>query len=453
MGWSNATTGSAKVASLFAKGRVVALLVAVVVGMLACPELEARSRRKQQKLTIAGAFMYVPRQTRILSQEEPDYGEILYRTVLPTVPSPRDLALDLVHHTRRLREYCAASPTPGCTAAQAAETGQPRAWAEQLVTLAGEATAGKHRSALRRLAVAVRVDLSDLAIARDLAAENAAGVRGRDRLDALWQLQAVLERMGDRAGRLRVLRDLTRAANGKAVAVDWACATEALAEALEQVGDTRAAVTWRKLLKRFEQLRLPKDGGPAARAAAHAQYALLLPGHEALRNAPWPDVSTGTGIEKARRLERTARTWMDDVFGPEHHSKTEDWRSGGRHEQWLDLARFGAKEWAYRGHFRSAELLVEFTRKIYGAPYIEGMIGEEEAYGSPPDLYGKPVEDRALHILLAIHQDADRLSLSFPVLTDVRRMLNRYKPKEFPLLKDVPLETRDTPPAPAPTPP
>lgn len=429
------------------------VLAVVVTLLVLSPDLHARAQRgKPHNRTYPGAFMNSnPQPVRLFVQQEPGYAEILGRTVLPSVRGPRELALDLAHHTAQLHQRCAATAMAGCAAAQAAETGQPRAWAEQLELAARQSTVGTQRAAWVRVAVAVRVELGDLAVARDLASDNAAQARGRDRLAALWQLQAVLDRMGDRPGWLRALQDLTRGAAGKASAVDWACATEALAEALETAGDAQAADdTWRKLLKRFEQMRLPKDGGPAARAAAHAQYALLLLGHEALRNAPWPDVSSGTPTEKALRLQRTVRTWMNDVFGPVRRSKNEVWRSGGRHWQWLGLARFGAKEWAYQGFFRSAELLVFFVLKVSDAPYIDPMTDCEEYDGLAILL--KPLEDRALRILLAVHEDADRLGLSLPVVRDVRRMLNSYKPTEFPLLKDIPVETRDAPPVSVPTP-
>lgn len=431
-------------------------LTACLVAALALYAPEANAGRKAQRGFIEGGAP-----TKLFGQageEEPDqpnYALAVARAVVQTEPSPQTVALDVSRCAKRVTVVCADAHGEPCPAAVATlDLTRPREAAVSLAAAATNTRSPDKQAAFRALAVAIHVDLGDLQTARTTAEDAVRSSKRPERMAALWQLQAVHQRAGDPKSQVLALQRLLQVATGRSGAVDAVCAMEVLAELQETAGDAAAAAqTWRKLLKHFEKMRLPKNGTPAACAAAHAQHALLLPAHLAFLAEKWPDVK----VPPLKFVDQTNRRWLTHVFGPER-CKGRGWdrlctRKGGDSGRWSQPARYGAKEWAYWGCVRAAECLSDFARKLYSAPLSRELADVERNYGVVVvDDTGTAVyEDRALRLLSIVHQDAQRLGLSTPASRAADVLLNRYKPREVPRLKDEQRLHRDGPPTPSPS--
>jgi hypothetical protein len=61
---------------------------------------------------------------------------------------------------------------------------------------------------------------------------------------------------------------------------------------------------------------------------------------------------------------------------------------------------------------------------------------EEEEYLNALEQFGKPIEDQALRSFVSALSDAESKGVVNQWVTELRKAVNRYKPKEYPLLKD-----------------
>ncbi|MFZ4580526.1 MAG: hypothetical protein ACOYOB_19250 [Myxococcota bacterium] len=433
---------------------LTACVVACAMAAVAAPD--ANAGRKAQRAFMTGG---VPTKLFGEVEEESDLGNYargVAEGVVQTEPSPQTVARDVSRCAKRVAVVCADAHGEPCPAAVATlDLTRPREAAASLAAAATNTRSPDKQAAFRALAVAIQVDLGDLPTAVTIAEDSVRSSKGRERIAALWQLQAVHQRAGDPKSQVLALQRLLQVATGRSGAVDAVCAMEVLAELQETAGDAAAAArTWRKLLKHFEKMRLPKDGAPAAYAAAHAQHALLLPAHLAFLAEKWPDVK----LPPLEFVQQTYQRWLTHVFGPERCKGRGENRSctrkGGDLERWFQPARYGAKEWAYWGCVRAAECIIDYAKKVYSTPLSREEEKADRETGEvyyAYDGYGRPIEDRAFRLLSIVHEDAQRLGLSTPASRAADTLLNRYQPKQIPLLKEERRLQRDGPPTPSPS--
>jgi hypothetical protein len=84
-----------------------------------------------------------------------------------------------------------------------------------------------------------------------------------------------------------------------------------------------------------------------------------------------------------------------------------------------------------------ARLLKQFARTIYAAPRPADMSDEEvEAYEAFLEQLGAKFENRAIKSLEAALQDAEGKGVVNNWVTELRSEMNKYKPKDYPLLRD-----------------
>ncbi len=112
-------------------------------------------------------------------------------------------------------------------------------------------------------------------------------------------------------------------------------------------------------------------------------------------------------------------------------------RVGGIYDDYLTrVAAYGSPEWSYAAFLYRSNVLIHLARSIYDAPRPPDLDeDEEEAYEEVLQGLGAPIENRAVEPLEAGMEDAIAKKVTNEWLNRMRTVLNRYKPKQYPLAK------------------
>lgn len=201
---------------------------------------------------------------------------------------------------------------------------------------------------------------------------------------------------------------------------------------------------WKQIIADFESGAFAKNGGPEATAAAEAQFRLMEPRYEAflrMRLVPNPKASSAKQIKE---LQTQLRAMLDVVLGPEMKKKNAETgqeytvRDGGLFKEYLDnVAMYGSQNWSYAAMLYRAQALQHLARTIYGVAPPEELTEEEEtAYAETIEAVGGQIENKAIASLEVALKDAEGKGVVNEWVSKLRAAINKYKPAEYPLLKE-----------------
>ena len=185
-----------------------------------------------------------------------------------------------------------------------------------------------------------------------------------------------------------------------------------LANALLASGKRKdAEAVWRKVVAIFAKENLPRDGAPAAAAAAQAQFHLLDADYSALVAA------------KLGQLGKFDATRLGTAVGLQGK------RTRALQEAYQAIAEFQAPFWSTGALVRAAKVLQAFARFVYEAPAPPELTDEEhDFYLDVLDRHARPIEDRAVAILEKAAAFAQERALNNEWVRLVKKELALYKP-------------------------
>ncbi len=201
---------------------------------------------------------------------------------------------------------------------------------------------------------------------------------------------------------------------------------------------------WKLLIKDFEKRGLEKNGGPEATAVAEAQFRLMEPAFDDYMAMKLKVNKRLSPTKQMAALQKEVRRMMDVALGKEVKKKNPDTgetyyqRDGGMYKEYFDkVAVYGSRNWSYAAFLYRAKMLIHLARTIYAAPTPEDLSeDEEEQLAEILEKFGGQIENRAMKSLELALKDAEAKGVVNEWVTKLRVAINRYKPAEYPLLKE-----------------
>ncbi|HAN31712.1 MAG TPA: hypothetical protein DCQ06_08965, partial [Myxococcales bacterium] len=201
---------------------------------------------------------------------------------------------------------------------------------------------------------------------------------------------------------------------------------------------------WKMLIKDFDKRALPKNGGVEAKVVAEAQFRLMEPNYNKYMKRKLKENKRLRPAKRMKDLQAQLKAMMDVVLGAESKQKNKDTgeeyyqRSGGMYDLYRDnVAIYGARDWSYAAFLYRAKMLIHLARTIYDAPRPENMDEDsEEAYEEFLEKFGGQIENKAIKSLELALKDAEAKGIVNDWVNQLRMAINRYKPAEYPLLKE-----------------
>jgi hypothetical protein len=282
--------------------------------------------------------------------------------------------------------------------------------------------------------------------------------------DALWQIQTIYKAAGNINKQIESLEayilryQAEKASSGKVFR-----AYGMIAEIYETRGDkTSATKMYQRIIDAFAKGGYEKNGGAEATAAAMSVFTLMKPRFDTFMAGKLVENPKLPVAKRMPDLQSQVKKMMDVLLGPEIKVKTaagegmvrcgdcggsaecrtlackEDPKQNGLYEEYLSaVAFYGSQNWSYAAMLYRARLLKQFARTIYAAPRPADMSDEEvEAYEAFLEQLGAKFENRAIKSLEAALQDAEGKGVVNNWVTELRSEMNKYKPKDYPLLRD-----------------
>ncbi|MBI5608278.1 MAG: tetratricopeptide repeat protein [Deltaproteobacteria bacterium] len=207
--------------------------------------------------------------------------------------------------------------------------------------------------------------------------------------------------------------------------------------------------------------------GAAASAAAQATFMLMQPRYEAFLDMKLVENAKLPAAKRMGDLQNQVKKMLDVLQGPEVKFKAPDGsqasmrcgecpiagpnmapcrasvckpdpkENGLYDEYYTAVASFGSQNWSYAAFLYRARMLKFFAKTIYKAPQPPDLTEAElEAYMEFLEKLGATYENRAIRDLGAALLDAEAKGVVNAWVTELRSEMNKYKPKEYPLLRD-----------------
>lgn len=238
-----------------------------------------------------------------------------------------------------------------------------------------------------------------------------------------------------------------------------------IAEIHETKGDKAAAnKMYARIIEAFIKGGYEKNGGPEASAAAQSTFQLLRPRFDDFMTTKLVE---NAKLPKAKRmpdLQNQVKKMMEVLLGPEIKFKAPDGsqaaaRCGdcplgnklcrdsvcvadvtknGLYDEYLSaVSNYGSQNWSYAAFLYRARLLKYFARQIYDAPRPADLSEDEvTVYEEFLEKLGAVFENRAIQSLKLALNDAEGKGVVNQWVTELRSEMNKYRPKEYPLLRD-----------------
>jgi hypothetical protein len=219
----------------------------------------------------------------------------------------------------------------------------------------------------------------------------------------------------------------------------------AIADIYEGRGDRKSAdKLYNRIVDAFNKGGFEKSGGPEATAAAQAQFRLMEPRYNAFMAMKIVENPKLAPAKRGIDMQNQVKAMLDIVVGAEKKTKNaqtgemETARTGGMFEEYANsVGGYNSQNWSYAAYLYRGKMLQYLARAIYAAPEPQGLNDTElEEYHNILDAYGGQMENQAIKSLEAAIKDADAKGAVNQWVTDLRKAINQYKPKDYPLLKD-----------------
>gem|GEM_PF-2657444 len=221
-----------------------------------------------------------------------------------------------------------------------------------------------------------------------------------------------------------------------------------------QMGQTKKEFKrWNLVLKEFAKNEKTeengtglweKNGGPEATVAAEAEFWLLEPRYKKFLSKKLTENKRLSPTRRMKSLQDQVKKMTNEAIGtptkvknPQPGQPTSV-RKGGLYNVYLErVATYGSQNWSYAAFLYRAKVLQHMARTIYAAPTPEDLSeDEEEQLMEILETIGAQFENRALKSLEVAVQDADKKGVVNEWVTKLRAAINKYKPAEYPLLKE-----------------
>ncbi len=201
---------------------------------------------------------------------------------------------------------------------------------------------------------------------------------------------------------------------------------------------------WNVILTEFERGNHERDGKPEATAAAEATFRLMEPAYNDYMARKLTVNPRLKPTKAMAALQKEVKAMMTTALGKEVKKKNPTTgqvyyeRDGGMFKEYKDkVATFGSRNWSYAAYLYRAQMLVHLARTIYAAPTPKNLSeDEEEALAEILEKFGGQIENAAMKSLEVALKDAEAKGVVNEWVTKLRVAINRYKPKDYPLLKE-----------------
>jgi TolA-binding protein len=236
----------------------------------------------------------------------------------------------------------------------------------------------------------------------------------------LFRSALVYEKMKDYPGEIRALEEFNRKFDRDRTQAELVVQSRfKMAQAYGASHNDKARV---KLLKEtvttYDRLRLGPDKLLGADAAAEAQFELLE--------------------EQFLAYDRLKIQGSKSVLTRSFTQKTEAAKK--LRQEYLELVRYKRPEWILAAFYRKANVLEHFANSIYDAPVPPEIknLGEEAIGIYQEALANKAtsLESQAVDDYVKTMEEARRLHIVNQWTKKTLESLNRYRPKDYPVLRD-----------------
>lgn len=263
---------------------------------------------------------------------------------------------------------------------------------------------------------------------------------------ANWRITECYEKKGDVPGHIKSLFTFVdrykkdRDASDK-IFKAWTM----VANTYRSRGDSKKEFAlWNQIVKEFEKGGYEKNGGAEATAAAEAEFRLMEPRFDAFMKMKLEANPRMSPTKQMQDLQKQLRKMLDIALGPEEKKKNPDTgqeymvRDGGLYKDYLEkVAFYGSQNWSYAAMLYRAKALQHLARTIYQAPTPEDLSDEEqEQLAEILEQVGAQIENKAIASLEAALKDAEGKGVVNEWVGKLRAAINKYKPAEYPLLKE-----------------
>ncbi|MEY3012375.1 MAG: hypothetical protein RIT45_1110, partial [Pseudomonadota bacterium] len=278
---------------------------------------------------------------------------------------------------------------------------------------------------------------------------------------ANWRITECYEKKGDVPGHIKSLFTFVdrykkdREASDK-IFKAWSM----VANIYRSRGDRKKEFAlWKQIVSEFEKGGFEKNGGPEASATAEAEFRLMEPAYDAFMKMKLEANPKMSPTKQMQDLQKQLRKMLDIALGPEQKKKNPDTgqeytvRDGGLYKDYLErVAFYGSQNWSYAAMLYRAKALQYLARTIYAAPTPEDLSDDEQEQNAEIlEQVGAQIENKAIASLEAALKDAQGKGVVNEWVTKLRAAINKYKPAEYPLLKEA-KRLRADPPGVAPAP-
>ncbi|HET9594247.1 MAG TPA: tetratricopeptide repeat protein, partial [Anaeromyxobacteraceae bacterium] len=240
---------------------------------------------------------------------------------------------------------------------------------------------------------------------------------------ALFHAAAVWERAGDRRRQVQALKDFAQRFARSREHELVVRAHLALGSAQHALGDEAAArAAWSQAVQEFARRGLDPSASPAAAGAA-AEARFLLAEVEFRRF----DAIQLPATANPKKLKTALDAKMSELkkVAP----------------QYQEVKRYRRPDWTLAAFYRQAYLLERLAQTLYEAPVPPEFQrpGQEEylaAYQDQLSQFAQPYEEQAVAVYVQALQAARELRVKNAWTRRIAESLARYRPKEYPLLKE-----------------
>jgi tetratricopeptide (TPR) repeat protein len=260
-----------------------------------------------------------------------------------------------------------------------------------------------------------------------------------------WRIQENYQKRGDVNGQITALEAfIARFANDTQNSAKVFKAYGMIADIYESRGDKKnAEKLYKRILEAFQKGGYELNGKAESSAAAQSQFMLMKPRYEAFMAFK---LSLNPKLPASKQMPdivKQIKGQMDTVLGPEKEivgpdGKKSTQRGGGMYDEYdKDVTKYNSQNWSYAAYLYRAKMLQFLARTIYTAPQPENLTPEQqEELDGILENFGKQIENRAIKSLEIALKDAESKGAVNQWVTELRKAINSYKPKEYPLLKD-----------------
>lgn len=219
-----------------------------------------------------------------------------------------------------------------------------------------------------------------------------------------------------------------------------------ISDIYESRGDVKSAdKVYSRIIDAFKKGGFEKNGGAEATAAAQATFQLMKPRYDDFMKTK---LATNMKLPKDKRMgdiQKQVRAMLDVVLGPEKIVESPDGKkqtvrdnSKGMYDEYAnEVGVYQSQNWSYAAYLYRAKMLQYLARTIYQAPRPDDLTEDQQQQLEDfLEAFGKQIEDRAIKSLTIALGDAESKGVVNQWVNELRKAINQYKPKDYPLLKD-----------------